>query len=139
MSSEMKEGEMAHVIGFGTLWAANGVYQYGSGQYTGQNALEAYRVESGNADASYVPIELDGGNGTANSHWDESIGRSELMTGWFDSNTYISQTTIASFADIGYALRGVYEDVAPVPVPATGLLLIGGLGTLLGMRRRKHV
>jgi len=37
--------EMAHVIGFGTLWTHNGVYVNGSGQYTGAAALAAYKTE----------------------------------------------------------------------------------------------
>lgn len=79
--------EMAHVIGFGTLWTANGLYTYGSGKYTGANALAAYRLESGNSDATYVPVELGGSYGTANSHWDERDGggSKELMTGWLTS------------------------------------------------------
>lgn len=109
--------EMAHVMGFGTLWALNGVYQNGSGRYTGANAVAAARVEVGRPGLAFVPVELGGGSGTANGHWDEidggvcctgftsSAGQDatfELMTGWLNAPAFISQTTIQSFVDIGY-------------------------------------
>ncbi len=131
--------ELAHVIGVGTLWIANGVYRYGTGQYTGQAALEAYRAETGEWDATYVPVELDGGMGTANSHWDEGsgLGRTELMTGWFDSGSTFGATSIASLVDLGYVLRDRYvPDEVPIPLPPAAPLLITGLAAFVGARRR---
>ena len=103
--------EMAHVIGFGTLWdqtqlfpGSQSVYKAGSGRYTGSYALNTYQEEF-NTNASFIPVERDGGSGTEDSHWDEQWlgGSSELMTGYLESrSTYLSNTTIASFADIGY-------------------------------------
>lgn len=108
--------EMAHVIGFGTLWNptfTNGgtqffqnVYVENSGEYTGSYALSLYQ-ELFNSSATYVPIELDGGSGTANSHWDEGFinNSGELLTGYLDSNPFLSDISLASFADIGYVVR----------------------------------
>lgn len=62
--------EMGHILGIGTLWELNGVYTDGTGQYTGENALAAYNQEFGQS-RTFVPIELDGGGGTANGHWNE--------------------------------------------------------------------
>jgi hypothetical protein len=117
--------EMAHVIGFGTLWTNNNVYVNGSGKYTGAAALSQFKTEFlGQSAASFVPIELGGGSGTADGHWNEVDGggtntgivdaqgrdfRNELMTGWLDAPTFTSQTTIASFLDIGYIVSQVPE------------------------------
>ena len=123
--------EMAHVIGFGTLWGFdyagtvyNDFYVTGSGQYTGAAGLAAYRAEF-DPTATYVPVELGGGSGTANGHWNEVDGGSaltgitdangndmayELMTGWLNTPAFVSQTTIAQFYDMGY-------NVIPEPSP----------------------
>jgi len=132
--------EMAHVIGLGTLWTYNGLYTSGTGQFTGANALAAYKTEFNQPGATYVPVELDGGAGTANGHWNEVAGgasntgivdplgrdmKNELMTGWLNSPTFISNTTVQSFADLGYVV---------VPEPAA--LGVLGLSALLLVRRR---
>lgn len=117
--------EVAPVLGFGTLWTDNGVYVEGSGEFTGAAATAAWQTEFG--------------PGTANAHWNENPtivdtqGRSmqdELMTGFVDRNPYISQTTVASFADIGFV-------TAPVPEPATCALFgLGVLAVAARVRRR---
>lgn len=124
--------EMAHVMGFGTLWELNGLSAPGSGQYTGQNALDIYRLEFDPL-ATFIPVELDGGAGTADGHWDEAWGGSanELMTGFLNVPAFISATTVASFRDLGYT---TIELVASVPLPASVLLLFAGLACLGGLR-----
>ncbi len=117
--------EMAHVMGFGTLWTQNNVYVNGSGKFTGGAALAQFKTEFlGQGAATYVPVELGGGGGTANGHWNEVDGggantgivdaqgrdfRNELMTGWLNAPTFTSKTTIASFQDIGYNISLVPE------------------------------
>ncbi len=139
--------EMAHVLGFGTLWTLNGVYDNDTGQYTGANALAMWQTEFNQPGAAYIPVELDGGGGTANGHWNENnVGsgltgitddngidmRDELMTGWLNTPTFISNTTKMSFMDIGY-------DVAIVPAPAAFWLFASGLLGVIGVARsRKH-
>jgi hypothetical protein len=139
--------EMGHVLGIGTLWTNNNVYVNGSGQYTGANALAAYRSEFNQPGASYVPVELGGGTGTANGHWNEVDGgagltgiqdaqgrdmRDEIMTGWLNntSNSFISRTTKASLMDIGYTVN-----LSPVPEPGTWVLFAAGAPLLLRRRR----
>ena len=140
--------EMAHVMGFGTLWNLNGVYTNGTGEYAGVDANALWAAEFGQTGGS--DVELGGGGGTANGHWNEVDGgtgptgivgvdpsrpsfgrdmRDELMTGWLNPDPFISDMTVASFVDIGFV-------ATPVPSPAAAL---GGLVTLaavvLGRRR----
>lgn len=122
--------ETAHVMGFGALWQANGLYEPKSGAYTGASGLAAYRAEF-DSTAEFVPVERDFGAGTAELHW--SLGwagpEDELMTGFIDSSPSFSRTTLASFRDLGYA---------PVPIPLPGALWLGlaALGLLrLSVRR----
>jgi len=50
--------EMAHVMGFGTLWTNNGVYVTNNGFFTGANAAATYRREYNQVAAAGVPVEL---------------------------------------------------------------------------------
>lgn len=141
--------EMAHVLGFGTLWSldvSGTIYndvRPVDGQYTGANALNQYRLEFNQPAATYVPVELGGGGGTANSHWDEVDGgagltgitqvgtgndmRDELMTGWLNSPSFLSQTTLESFRDIGFT-------PVPEPAAAAGAFALGMVGFALWRR-----
>lgn len=63
--------EMGHTLGLGPLWAANGfVNANGNYGYDGF-ALAQYRRESGNFFTNEIPIEQDGGGGTAGGHWED--------------------------------------------------------------------
>ena len=88
--------EMLHTIGFGTIWSALDLVSGAS--FTGALANAEY------PGSSLIPLELDGGPGTAGSHWDEEIFTSELMTGYIDGNNSLSYMTIASLGDLGYTV-----------------------------------
>lgn len=148
--------EMGHVLGIGTLWSSSALgsqfqgrqelYVSGSGQYTGANGVAAYNEEFSQAGA-FVPVELGGGPGTADGHWNEvdngaaNTGivslitgqdlRFEIMTGWLNGPLFISNLTIASIQDIGY-------DTIPLTavVPEPSAILISCLGLGLSLRRR---
>lgn len=135
--------EMGHVLGIGTLWAFNNnvngttynLYNTGSGQYTGPNALAHYKTEFNLPLATYVPVELGGGSGTANGHWNEVDGgggltgivsvdngmdfSTELMTGWASNSFFVSGTTLGGLDDLGYMVdytkAGVVNHVVSVP------------------------
>ena len=157
--------EIGHVLGFGTLWGLNGVYTNGTGQYTGTAALAAFQIEFDQPDATYIPVELDGGDGTANGHWNMGVylGASEaldsrddpgdsvvytsvnngfslddeLMTG-FLTGDFLSNTTLQSFYDIGYE---VALDImgSPVPEPATCALLMAIGSGFVVLRRKRRI
>lgn len=134
--------EMAHVLGFGSLWTNNGVYVTGSGEFTGANATQAWQTEFGQAGTP--DVELGGGSGTANGHWNEGDGggltgikdslnrdmRDELMTGWLNPNPFISNMTVASFRDIGFTT------ITAVPEPSSMILVCLGMGGVVGLSHR---
>lgn len=144
--------EMGHVMGFGTLWTDNGVYVTGSGEFTGTTATSFWQSEFGQT--GNPNVELGGGSGTRNGHWNEvdggagvtgvrdSLGRDmryELMTGWLNSDSqgtpFISNMTLGSFVDIGY--RANFQAV-PEPGSLLCIAMAGGL-CLVPSRMRRRV
>lgn len=108
--------------------------------YTGANSLAAYRTEFNQPGAAFVPVEMGGGGGTADGHWNEvDVGADltglvsnvsgqdmayELMTGWLnlDQPYFISNLTRGSLQDLGY-------NVVPEPSAAAfGFVVLAGLG-----------
>jgi hypothetical protein len=51
-----------------------------------------------------IPIETDGGSGTACSHWDEECFKGELMTGFASGDLELSRITVAGLQDLGYTV-----------------------------------
>lgn len=94
--------EMLHCLGFGTLWAAKGLAAAnGEGGYVGAAGMAAYAAMGGTGP---VPVETEGGAGTAGLHWSEAAFGAELMTGWIGDAGDLSPLTLASLADLGYGL-----------------------------------
>jgi hypothetical protein len=114
--------EMGHVLGIGTIWEEL-EFQNGA-EYTGPNALAEYRTLTGNPNAAFVPVETDGGPGTAFGHWDEEIFDNELMTGFLNSGVPnpISRMTIGALKDFGYGVNLAAADPYTLPggPPQTG-------------------
>ncbi len=114
--------EMMHVLGFGTLWNYGDNPLVSNYEYTGANALAAYL--DGNAD--FIPVESDGGSGTAGGHWDEEALDNELMTGYINTDNdpdtnndnYLSEFSVMSLADLEYAVNNYYD--YPYDDPAIG-------------------
>ncbi len=117
--------EIAHVLGFGTIWSDLGLLM-GAGTadpgFVGSQAVAAYNSIFGTS-ASSVPVENSGGDGTADSHWRESVLASELMTGFLGPGTInpLSRITVASMADIGYTVNFAAAD--PYTQPSAMFLM----------------
>src|ERR1044072_1851119 len=110
--------EMGHILGIGTLWTTLGLKNGPSGDYIGTNGLREYRTLSGNPSAASIPIEHDGGQGTANAHWDEDRFNAELMTGFIEPASVampISRMTVGSLQDMGYAVNYAAADAYSLP------------------------
>ena len=115
--------EMGHVLGIGTLWdeAAFPGLLVGAGgadpYFTGANALAAFSAAGGGSyNGTPIPVENTGGNGTRDSHWRETILRTELMTGYIAAGgSPMSAVTIASLRDIGYTVNMGAADSYTVP------------------------
>ncbi len=140
--------ELAHALGFGNLWTQNSLYVPGSGEFLGAEATAVWQSEFGQL--GIPDIETEGGPGTAGGHWNENLNgsgltgitdslgrdmRDELMTGWLNPNSFISELTLASFRDIGFTTT----NATAVPEPGTGGVLVAGLVVGMGWRRRRSL
>ena len=101
--------EMGHALGFtSSVWSRLGLIA-GLGtatpRFLGTSAVNEYNTIFGLTETE-VPIENDGGPGTAGSHWEESIFVEELMTGFYNGGRAnpLSRLTIGAFADMGYTV-----------------------------------
>ena len=122
--------ELAHIIGFGSLWIDNGLYVADSYQYTGVHALTAYRNEFNAPTATFVPVENDGGPGTAGAHWEKDVFGNDLLTGSLSAQgARLSRTSLRAFKDLGYVVS---------PAPSTILLLGMGLLSMVYVRRKEE-
>ena len=100
--------EMAHSLGFGSIWDRLGLVSNGS--FTGTNANNEFHALGG---TGLIPVEQDGGAGTAGSHWDEETFNNELMTGYInDGENYFTAMSAASFKDMGYQIISGYANWA---------------------------
>lgn len=101
--------EMGHSLGFGSIWSRLDLVT--NGLFNGENAIAEYLAMGGSG--SGIPVEQDGGAGTAGSHWDEELFNNELMTGYInEGENYFTAMSAASFADMGYSIATNYADLA---------------------------
>jgi len=104
--------EMLHTLGFGTLWdqlgLTAGAIFTDDLVFTGPNAASAFAAlfpdiwEDQPSSRKGMPIETDGGQGTAGGHWDEDTFGDELMTGYLGDGNSVSAMTVAALEDMGY-------------------------------------
>lgn len=136
--------EIGHILGIGTMWSQNKLLN-SSGQYVGANALREYRKITKDPDVPCVPIEDDGGGGTAGYHVEEGtepgVSKNdrhvyhdgvrhalpgldrELMTGWAEVDAEpepLSALTVGMLEDIGYDVNYAYcDDFDPLSINQT--------------------
>jgi hypothetical protein len=132
--------EMAHVLGFGTLWSSLNLTQ-GLGTdnplFIGSQALALWPAFEPQLvfPGPPIPLENSGGAGTRDAHWRESVFHAELMTGYIEAPGVpmpLSKLTIATMADMGYQVD--YSKADPF---AGNLLAAGSVAkapTVLGER-----
>lgn len=96
--------EMLHSVGFGSVWSYFPGLVSG-GTFNGLGAVTEYHADFGTTGG--IPVEQQGGSGTAGAHWDEDTFTIELMTGYIDQpDMYVADMTLASLGDLGYELSG---------------------------------
>ena len=135
--------ELFHVLGIGTMWSGF----ISNNSYFGENALREYRNAIDNQSVTFVPIEDDGGAGTAGGHLEEGNGTAngtrlhngvkypgldrELMTGYSetidDEPIILSKITIGFLDDLGYTVNYDGSDDSMYPNWAKYNDLNGGL------------
>ena len=112
--------EMGHVLGIGTMWNLNNLVSSDMLWYNGTNALREYKNYNNNQTLIAIPIEDNGGGGTAYGHPEEGDSKqshryndgklhpgldSELMTGYAEGTSEpdpLSKITIGFLEDIGF-------------------------------------
>jgi adhesin/invasin len=117
--------EMQHVLGFGSIWSQRSIILGAGGTdptFIGFAALAAFNGIGGqNYPGNKVPVENQGGAGTRDSHWRESVFLNELMTGFLNQGANpLSIVTVESFKDIGYQVNTGAADgfsIGPFPAP----------------------
>ena len=116
--------EMGHVLGIGTIWARKRLLKAATSANPSFNGKLA-KAEYGkllDTRPQAVPVENVGGPGTRNSHWREAIFGNELMSGYVTAaNNPMSAVTVASLADLGYAVDMSKAEVYHLPTTADRL------------------
>ncbi len=130
--------EMAHVIGFGTIWPYLGLIDDEGGpdpQFNGAGATLEYNNLFG-LSALSVPVEGGGGPGTQDGHWRETVFDNELMTGWIEpSENPLSRVTVASFGDMGYEVNLDAADAYTPPAKSVASKSAEAWGRILTLDR----
>lgn len=112
--------EMAHVLGFGTIFDRLGLIRGAGGRdplFTGVSALREYAALLGpGVRPRGVPLANVGGPGTRDGHWREETFADELMTGFLDLGPNpLSRVTIGAFEDLGYRVDRAAADAYRLP------------------------
>lgn len=120
--------EMAHVLGFGTLWIANDLINAtgtNDPRFNGPAAAREFATLAPD-DGPFVPIANTGGAGTREGHWRELVFGNELLTGFLSGvDRPLSRMSVASFEDLGYEVD--YTAADPFALPSFRELALMGI------------
>jgi len=119
MFDEVILHEMAHVLGYGTIWGGsylnlernpcNGADPCSTDpHFVGAQATAAFLQVGGSiyTGGAIVPVEDSGGLGTVDAHWRERVLKNELMTGYLNPGfNPLSVVSIGSMQDLGYTVN----------------------------------
>jgi hypothetical protein len=128
--------EMGHVLGIGSIWNHLGLVTppvtapdaFENPVFNGPSAMAQYAMLLGESGAQPVPVENQGGSGTARVHWRETVFAGELMTGFIRGTTNpLSVLTIGSLQDLGYQVD--FDAADPYALP--NLLVLAQEGLLV--------
>lgn len=123
--------EMGHVLGIGTTWFQKALLK-GAGTinptFSGPRAMEKYgKLRGGESGPTPVPVANEGGQGTRDAHWRETVFGNELMSGIIaEAGNPISRVTAASLQDLGYEVDMSAAEAYTLP----SLLMLAELGLL---------
>ena len=156
--------EMAHVLGFGTLWEYNFLYDATVAPvtdprtlelvqpYVGQYALAAWKGEFGSPTDTYVPLEKAGGPGVADMHWNERDGSNAIMpTGYVSriSGLDLSKELMTAVLDnsgpngfsdvyVSSVTLASFRDSGYTIIPEPGSVLALAMAAALSLARRRR-
>lgn len=118
--------EMAHVMGFGTLWLPNKTYHVpaphaGAGYSYNLPGANREHVAYGAFGESALVEDEGSENGTRGSHWKEDFYLDELMTGYVaggGTRSTLSRITLGALADLGFRVNMDVPDQYVLPATA---------------------
>jgi hypothetical protein len=121
--------EMAHVLGFfHFIWPAGIATGIGGSDpfFRGITARAAFLHAAGGPGVfagNIVPLENVGGPGSRDSHWRETVLRTELMTSILNSGAVnpLSAITLSLFRDLGYVVNDAVADSYSLATALQGL------------------
>lgn len=131
--------EAGHGLGEGTIWQIKSLLlgaTTSATRFVGEGARREYGLLRRGSPQD-VPAEDQGGPGTRDGHWRESVFDNELMTGWLDRGANpLSRMTAASLGDLGYQVDPDAADPYSLPAAVSGEALRIEGRRLCGVRSR---
>lgn len=130
--------EFGHLLGIGTTWGPKGLLTGAGSADPRFLGVEAATVWGGWGGTGGTPAENQGGSGTRDVHWRDSVFGDELMTGFINLGMNpLSALTARSLLDLGYLVDASGADPylppgpGAIPAPAPDVAPGGGWEEIL--------